>query len=575
MTDGCPCTLAPLYGNTARNPSQHAILQAGPHFPIIRLQLATCPFPSNQQTPFFLLCKFKIFYSDTRSTESPPLFSLLSILHNSPPMHKFHKSARLYLSKMQSQILPISISNPFLPNRKPSSSIMPVSAAARAGAVFLNSEEDDGDDLAHSSIEEGKKFENVPFLPRVSSHDSVSGTRMPSTVASSVSYQQRRRRASSDSNLSDLPGGRRRFFFHSAGRPDGDTFFITRFGTKLWERIRSGYSLITGFLALQCYAILIMPGVLQVAYYYYFSSQVRRDIVFGDQPRNKLDIYLPKNDGKNDGPKPVIAFITGGAWVIGYKAWGSLLGRHLSGTDVIVACIDYRNFPKATISEMVKDASRGISFVCNNISEYGGDPNRIYLMGQSAGAHIAACALMEQAIIECDAAQSTTWSVTQIKAYFGLSGGYNLYKLAEHLNTRGPYQSLFYSIMGGEQSLSRYSPEITVQDPNNKNAVSILPPIILFHGTADYSIPADCSKTFVDALQRVGVKAELMLYEGKTHTDVFVQDPMRGDDKLFDDLVAIIHAGDEEALAKQVTAPPRRRLVPEFMLKLAGKISPF
>ncbi|KAJ9554171.1 hypothetical protein OSB04_018216 [Centaurea solstitialis] len=501
-------------------------------------------------------------------------------------MHKsFNKPTRLlYLSKMQSHILPISISNPFLSNRSPpsssSSSITPLSsAAAQAGAVFINSH--DHDDLPHSSIEDQKKLDTEPLiLPRVSSHDSIGSTttRLPSTSGSSAYFQKRRggSRTASEPNLSDLRGGgRRRFFCHNAGRADGDGFSIARFGSKVLGYVGSGYRLMTGFLALQCYAILIMPGVLQVAYYYYFSRQVRRDIVFGDQPRNKLDIYLPKDDGKNDGPKPVIAFITGGAWVIGYKAWGSLLGLHLSGTDVIVACIDYRNFPKATISDMVEDASRGISFVCNNISEYGGDPNRIYLMGQSAGAHIAACALVDQAIKESDATQSTTWSVSQLKAYFGLSGGYNLFKLADHLNTRGPYQSVFMSIMGGEESLSRYSPEIVVQDPNNKNAVSLLPPIILFHGTEDYSIPADCSKTFVDTLQRLGVKADLKLYKGKTHTDVFVQDPMRGDDELFDDLVAIVHEGDEEAQRKQVKAPHRRRLVPEFMLKLAAKISPF
>lgn len=45
--------------------------------------------------------------------------------------------------------------------------------------------------------------------------------------------------------------------------------------------------------------------------------------------------------------------------------------------------------------------------------------------------------------------------------------------------------------MDGEQSLRLYSPEVLVQDPNFKNAVSLLPPIILFHGTGDYSIPAD------------------------------------------------------------------------------------
>ncbi|KAL8218587.1 hypothetical protein R6Q57_021960 [Mikania cordata] len=488
----------------------------------------------------------------------------------------FSKSARLYTSKMQSQILPISISNPFISNRtSSSSSIIPISPASQAESVFMNSNDYDDGDIVHSSIEDGKKFETKPFLPRVSSHDSVDGNLVSSSVISYVSYQQRRRRAASDPNLSDIRRGRRRFFWNSTGRSDGDKDLITRFGCKVLGYVRSGYKLVTGFLSLQCYAFLIMPGVLQVAYYYYFSSQIRRDIVFGDQPRNKLDIYLPKNDGKNDGPKPVIAFITGGAWVIGYKAWGSLLGRHLSNTDVIVACIDYRNYPKATISEMVKDASRGISFVCNNITEYGGDPNRIYLMGQSAGAHIAACALVDQAIKESDTTQTTTWSVSQIKAYFGLSGGYNMFNLADHLNSRGPYKSLFMRIMGGEEAFTKYSPEIVVQDTNNRNAVALLPPVILFHGTADYSIPADCSKTFVDSLQRVGVKAELKLYEGKTHTDVFVQDPMRGDDKLYDDLVAIIHGGDEEALARQARATPRRRLVPEFMLKMAGKISPF
>lgn len=37
-----------------------------------------------------------------------------------------------------------------------------------------------------------------------------------------------------------------------------------------------------------------------------------------------------------------------------------------------------RNFPQATIGDMVKDAAQGISFICNNIAEYGGDPNRYF-----------------------------------------------------------------------------------------------------------------------------------------------------------------------------------------------------
>ena len=47
----------------------------------------------------------------------------------------------------------------------------------------------------------------------------------------------------------------------------------------------------------------------------------------------------------------------------------------------------------------------------------------IYLIGQSAGAHIAACTLVEQAIKAIGKGGSVSWSVSQIKAYFGLSGG--------------------------------------------------------------------------------------------------------------------------------------------------------
>ncbi|XP_043717404.1 probable isoprenylcysteine alpha-carbonyl methylesterase ICMEL1 isoform X2 [Telopea speciosissima] len=334
-----------------------------------------------------------------------------------------------------------------------------------------------------------------------------------------------------------------------------------------------GYRWITKFLALGFYAMLLFPGFVKVGYYYFFSSQVRRSVVYGDQPRNRLDLYLPVN---SNGPKPVVAFVTGGAWIIGYKAWGSLLGQQLAEREIIVACIDYRNFPQGTISDMVNDASQGISFVCNKIAEYGGDPNRIYLMGQSAGAHISACALLDQAIKESREKESVSWSVSQIKAYFGISGGYNLIDLVDHFHGRGLYRSIFLSIMEGEESLRRVSPEVMVQDLSIRDAVSLLPPIILFHGTADYSIPSDASKNFAETLRRVGAQSELILYEGKTHTDLFIQDPMRGGrDELLEDIVAVIHAGDEEALAKDVIAPPRKRFVPDFMLELARKISPF
>ncbi|XP_057961323.1 isoprenylcysteine alpha-carbonyl methylesterase ICME-like [Malania oleifera] len=471
---------------------------------------------------------------------------------------------------MEPQILPVSLAS-----SSSSSSLLPPSPtitaiSASAGTMLLQGQNDQIPRLLlSSSLEDDMSMDIKPFLSRSSSYSSDGST----TAAVGNNNQQRRRRVASETSLPSASGGRRQSFQRDVRHAASETFLLTRLSFKLLRYLGVGYRWIMRFLALGCYALLLMPGFLQVGYYYYFSSQVRRGIVYGDQPRNRLDLYLPKN---NDGPKPVVAFVTGGAWIIGYKAWGSLLGQQLSESDIIVACIDYRNFPQGTISDMVKDASQGISFVCKNIAEYGGDPNRVYLMGQSAGAHIAACTLLEQALKEAGEGESTSWSVSQIKAYFGLSGGYNLFELVDHFHSRGLYRSIFLSIMEGEQSLRRFSPEVMVQDPSIRTAVSLLPPIILFHGSADYSIPSDASKNFADTLQRVGVEAQSILYEGKTHTDLFLQDPMRGGrDEMFEDLVATIHAGEVQALAKDVVAPPRRRLVPELMLKLARSVSPF
>ncbi|XP_042453209.1 probable isoprenylcysteine alpha-carbonyl methylesterase ICMEL1 [Zingiber officinale] len=385
----------------------------------------------------------------------------------------------------------------------------------------------------------------------------------------------RRRRNANESSLRPLPSQTRRSqsFGREVSHAAAETYLLTRLAITLLRYLGLGYRWITKFLALVCYATLLMPGFVQVGYYYFFSSQVRRSIVYGDRPRNRLDLYLPLNV---DSLRPVVVFITGGAWIIGYKAWGSLLGRRLAEKGIIVACLDYRNFPQGTISDMVEDVSEGISFVCKNAECYGCDPNRIYLMGQSAGAHIAACTILNQTIKESGEKESITWSVSQIKAYFGISGGYNMLELVDHFHRRGLYRSLFLSIMEGEQSLWQFSPEILVQDPSIKHVVALMPPIILFHGTSDKSIPSNSSEKFVHTLKDVGAKANFVMYDGKTHTDLFLQDPLRGGrDELLEDIIKAIYAGDEVECANLALTPLPRRLVPEFMLKLAHKISPF
>lgn len=94
---------------------------------------------------------------------------------------------------------------------------------------------------------------------------------------------------------------------------------------------------------------------------------------------------------------PVIVFLTGGAWIIGYKMWGALLSRALCPHGVLVVIPDYRNFPQTGVEGMMGDLDMAVQWVRNNIEEYGGDPDNVVLVGQSAGAHLGSMLLLTKA----------------------------------------------------------------------------------------------------------------------------------------------------------------------------------
>eukprot|EP00897_Mesotaenium_endlicherianum_P004047 jgi/Mesen1/3670/ME000202S02755 len=243
---------------------------------------------------------------------------------------------------------------------------------------------------------------------------------------------------------------------------------------------------------------------------------------------------------------------------LGYKAWGALLGQALSEHGVIVACVDYRNFPQGTVGDMLCDVTTAIAWIFDNIGHYGGDVDRVSLVGQSAGAHLASVALVLQAACEANAtdggAREPPWRPTQLKHFIGISGG----------------------MMEGEASLPAYSPELVVKSPVFGGGARCLPPITLYHGTGDYSIPHSSSQAFAAELEAAGARVRVQLYPGKTHTDLILQDPMRGGkDELLADILSLVYAQDEKAHALCQAAPPQRRMVPEILLQMAHYVSPF
>ena len=110
----------------------------------------------------------------------------------------------------------------------------------------------------------------------------------------------------------------------------------------------------------------------------------------------------------------MVVFVTGGAWLIGYKAWGELLGRMLAQLGILVFSVDYRNFPEATVKEMYQDVEAAVAWVFAHAKEYGGDPERVSLCGQSAGAHLTACLLAQRAREQVGEGPATVrWTVSR------------------------------------------------------------------------------------------------------------------------------------------------------------------
>ena len=176
------------------------------------------------------------------------------------------------------------------------------------------------------------------------------------------------------------------------------------------------------------FATLLASAWVKIGYAALFCHRIERSIQYGPYNRNFLDIYLPTNSkgsiltpifnsrqfeielARELGAKvvpnkyPVFVYVTGGAWIIGYKAWGALLALTMRALGFIVVSVDYRNFPQGNIEDMIIDCECALKWVYDNIENYGGDKEQLHLSGQSAGGHITAILLLRNAKREAEGA---------------------------------------------------------------------------------------------------------------------------------------------------------------------------
>src|SRR5689334_22783913 len=120
--------------------------------------------------------------------------------------------------------------------------------------------------------------------------------------------------------------------------------------------------------------------------------RVLRDLPYGPHGGQGLDLYLPE-DGAS---RSALLFFHGGRWSYGQKEEYSFVARALSARGHAVAVCDYRKYPSVRFPAFVEDGAAATAWAFSTLAQHGIDERLIFLMGHSAGAHIAALATMDR-----------------------------------------------------------------------------------------------------------------------------------------------------------------------------------
>lgn len=219
-------------------------------------------------------------------------------------------------------------------------------------------------------------------------------------------------------------------------------------------------------------------------------------VSYGDDPRQKLDIYAPVTLKEK---APIIIFFYGGSWASGSRDDYVFLARTLTEMGYITVIPDYRIYPQVRFPSFLEDGAAAIAFVKNSeqVKDLGGDTNRIFLMGHSAGGYNAAMLSYEQKYLA-----KHNISNKSLKGFIGLAGGYDFYPYIDERTTK---------------IFSGFKPELT--QPVRKIDRGE-PPALLLHGTQDDLVLIRNSRNLDKALRKKEIKSKLVELENMGHKKI-------------------------------------------------------
>jgi hypothetical protein len=347
-------------------------------------------------------------------------------------------------------------------------------------------------------------------------------------------------------------------------------------------------------LRLFLYVLVLLPFFIRFAYYYYVVG--RRTVVrYGhDSIRQSLDIFDPSTITTTTNT-PIVFFVCGGAWIIGYKMWGAMLARVLTSCNMTVILPDYRNYPWGNVKQAVADVRAALEYTKQH---YPGRP--IVAVGQSAGSHLLLTLFLREYIrLQSEGTQagaetdhddanngelplSTSPSLlNNVHGFIALSGPLDLNAMRTTFHKFGLDRNFVERIFGcsarpssnnhnNNENLAGYDPMLlldrighiatNVDDDDRPPNKLYFPPLHLYHGMADTTVPVAVAQAFVVKWRRQTSLADrlekVQFYDDYSHTDPILEGPADGDHRFHRDVYDAVQSWTAVVSTTTTTTTP-------------------
>lgn len=218
---------------------------------------------------------------------------------------------------------------------------------------------------------------------------------------------------------------------------------------------------------------------------------VRKDLAYGDEAHQKFDLYLPKKEG----PHPVVVCYHGGGFVRGRKEDLARAAAFLAARGFAAATPGYFLAGKETPGwpRNVQDARLAAAFLRERAKEHGLDPERVALLGTSAGAYLA---LMVGFTAEPASAVRAVVSIAGVS------------------DRRESFGTGTEALLGKDYA---EKPELRAKASPIVHVTAKSPPVYLLHGLEDKTVSPESARKLAAALKEAGVSHRLHLVEGAGH----------------------------------------------------------